>query len=204
MPGGGPQSGLLGFRELHRALAIDGGHATLVRTLLRDFAAGAIVVNAAQLDLIDCTVQDCQAQMGGALLVRGGAMVSVEGGSFLRNRAVLSGGALQMDDGHVNLANRTLFEQNVAPDGNGSTAYLSHSSSLEYTLPAPPGRWLNVRQGMTFRLDRAVEDLDLPYICAAGVVGGVVPEEQLGPGCSRLCPAAVSYTHLTLPTICSV
>ena len=90
----------------------------------------------------------------------------------------------------MRLLNATLLERNVAPEASGSSIYLAGSSgTLEYTLPAPPGRWLNIRQGLTFELGPGAEDLDFPYACAAGVVGGTSPEEQLGPGCSRPCPA---------------
>ena len=92
----------------------------------------------------------------------------------------------QVDSGNVRLANCTLVEGNSAPDGGGSSIYLSHDSTLQYTLPAPTGRWLFVRKGLTFHLDPGAEDSDLPYACPAGVVGGPTPEEQSGPQCSRM------------------
>lgn len=82
------------------------------------------------------------------------------------------------------LQNGTLLERNSAPDGGGGSVYLSPAAELEYTLPAPPGRWLNIRQGITFQLELVVEDLDFPYACSAGVVGGPSVEDQMGPGCS--------------------
>jgi hypothetical protein len=85
----------------------------------------------------------------------------------------------------VHLLNQTFFEHNSAPDRAGSSVYLSSRGSLQYTLPAPPGRWLNVRQGVIFKLPPGAEDLSFPYACAAGTVGGTNPEEQSGPGCSR-------------------
>eukprot|EP00966_Prymnesium_polylepis_P033409 776697-Prymnesium_polylepis.1 len=58
---------------------------------------------------------------------------------------------------------------------------------VRYTLPAPPGRWLNIRQGLTMTLGPGTaEDLDLPYPCPAGVVGGASPHDQSGPGCAKL------------------
>jgi hypothetical protein len=85
----------------------------------------------------------------------------------------------------VHLLNRTLLAHNSAPDGGGSAIHLAMAASLRYTLPAPPGRWLSIRHGLTFDLDSGVEDLDFPYACSGGVVGGSAPEEQMGPGCSR-------------------
>eukprot|EP00966_Prymnesium_polylepis_P168637 3899521-Prymnesium_polylepis.1 len=90
----------------------------------------------------------------------------------------------------------TLLEANSAPDGSGSSIYLGPTSTLLYTLPAPPGRWLNIRQGVTFSLDAGAEDLDLPYACSAGVIGGSLAEDQSGPGCSRTWCAAPSTTSL--------
>ena len=84
----------------------------------------------------------------------------------------------------MQLLNRTLFERNYASDGSGSSMYISHDATVEYTLPAPPGRWLSIRQGHTLLLDQGAEDLDLPYACSAGVIGGTSPIEQSGPGCS--------------------
>eukprot|EP00966_Prymnesium_polylepis_P130486 3018267-Prymnesium_polylepis.1 len=83
----------------------------------------------------------------------------------------------------------TLLVHNLAPDDGGSTSKLSPDGVIHYTLPAPPGRWLNIREGVTFVVNPGPEDLDLPHPCAAGIVGGSLPEEQLGPGCSRPCPA---------------
>ena len=88
----------------------------------------------------------------------------------------------------MRIYNQSLFERNVAPEGNGSAMHLS-SGTIEYTLPAPPGRWLNIRQGLTFQLKQGAEDLDFPYACSAGTVSGMSPGEQSGPGCSRPCPA---------------
>ena len=94
----------------------------------------------------------------------------------------------QVVDGHLILGNKTLFEHNSAPEG-GNSIYLVAGSTLKYTLPAPPGRWLNIRQGITFSMDAGAfdvaEDLDFPYPCSPGVVGGRTADEQSGPGCSK-------------------
>ena len=91
----------------------------------------------------------------------------------------------QVESGSVDLLNMTLLEQNVAPDGEGSSIHLASSGSLQYTLPTPPAHYLFIRQGDTFELKPGAEDAAFPYLCPAGVVGGTSPEEQSGPGCSR-------------------
>ena len=92
---------------------------------------------------------------------------------------------LQVESGRVNLLNRTLLEQNTAPDGNGSSIYLEPSGSLQYTLPAPAARYLFMRQGDTFELNIGAEDAAFPYSCPVGVVGGTSTEDQSGPACSK-------------------
>ena len=92
----------------------------------------------------------------------------------------------QVDGGVVHLRNETLFERNSADSKVGETIYLSPAGSVEYTLPAPPGRWLFIRQGTKYNLDPGSENSDFPYACPAGVVGGNKPEEQSGPQCSGL------------------
>ena len=91
----------------------------------------------------------------------------------------------QVDGGEVHL-NGTLFERNSAPDGGGGSIQVSRGA-VRYSLPAPPGRWLSIRQGFTLELQAgSAEDLDFPYVCPAGVVGGSSPWEQVGPACSRM------------------
>jgi hypothetical protein len=63
----------------------------------------------------------------------------------------------------VDLLNKTLLARNSAPRGSGRTIHLAAPGVLRYTLPAPPGRWLNIRQGIVFPLDPGAEELDLPY-----------------------------------------
>ena len=94
--------------------------------------------------------------------------------------------AAQVDGGgSVHLLNETLFEHNSAPDGKGGSLHLALIATVQYTLPAPPGRWLNIRRGLTLPLEPGTaEDVDLPYACPAGVVGGSAPDEQSGPGCA--------------------
>ena len=91
----------------------------------------------------------------------------------------------QIDSGRVYLHNKTLLEQNTAPDGDGSSIYLATSGSLHYTLPAPAAHYLFIPQGDTFVLSPGAEDAAFPYVCPAGVIGGTLPREQSGPACSR-------------------
>ena len=198
-----------------RALSVVGGDVTVTNTLVMGHPAGALSVEAAALNLRGCTLRDCSAPLGGAILVRGGAIVTASGSKLIGNRATVRGGAIQVtfthvfaahesslqqsalklttasshrqqvDSGNVMLANRTLLESNSAPDGGGSSISLSPDGTLQYTLPAPAGRWLNIRQGLTFQLDPGSEELDFPFACSPGVIGGALPEEQTGPGCSK-------------------
>ena len=100
-------------------------------------------------------------------------------------------------DGRVHLLNKTLLRSNDAP--TGASIHLSEAGSVLYTLPAPPGRWLFVRQGRTFELKSGFENSNFPYACPAGVVGGPTPEEQSGPQCSRLwyAFAGIRKLHMT-------
>ena len=206
---------------VERALAIVGGSALLARTTLSGHAAGAILVKAASLTLVESAVRNCRAPTGAAMLVQHGANVTAVRSNLTDNRAEDGGGAIQVlaacarrtlaaahrdatvvparccttpssafqtraqvVSGHVHLRNETLLERNVAP--HGSAILLSPAATLEYSLPAPPGRWLYIRQGLlTFQLDQGHEDSDFPYACPNGVVGGPSPAEQSGPQCSH-------------------
>ena len=88
---------LTGQPQVERALSISsGGHATLVQTVLRGHSAGALVVHAATLSLIDCIIRDSHALSGGAVLVSGGSNLTVIQSRFIGNSATESGGALQV------------------------------------------------------------------------------------------------------------
>ena len=193
-----------------RAVSIvGGGEATLRRTILRGHEGGAIAVSGATLTLIECTIRDSKADRGGAILVTGeSSSVMIVMSNFTRNEGFVSGGALQVcravqtsscaarksfasahisypqvEGGLVSLSDETLIERNEARDGFGISIHLVAPGRLTYTLPAPPGRWLNMKQGATFVLDPGPEDLDFPYACSPGVVGGSLPQYQKGPGC---------------------
>ena len=84
----------------------------------------------------------------------------------------------------MRLLNLTLFMHNAA-QGGGATIRRSWNSSVEYSLLAPPGRWLYVPVGTTFQLELQALEADFPFACPAGVVGGAAFEDQRGPQCSR-------------------
>eukprot|EP00966_Prymnesium_polylepis_P182093 4218141-Prymnesium_polylepis.2 len=170
-----------------RALTITGGRVILARTVLFGHSAGAIGVVEATLILIETTIRDCRARTGGAVLVGRDSTVRGTKTLFTDNSADVSGGALQVDGGRVELFNETLFRDNSASDGSGPSIHLSQTGTIEYTLPAPPGRWLFVRTGDTFQLDPGGQD-DFPFACPSGVVGSSSAQEQKGPQCSGPCP----------------
>ena len=67
---------------------------------------------------------------------------------------------------------------------------MAPQSTLVYTLPTPPGRWLNVQAGDTLTFTSGADDVtEFPYLCPAGVVGGVSGPEQSSPLCKEPCPA---------------
>ena len=89
--------------------------------------------------------------------------------------------------GRVRLYNRTFFGQNSAPDGRDSIS-IHPGGTVDYTLPAPPGRWLLVSDSASFRfrLDCKTTYSDFPFACSPGIVGGSTPEKQWGPQCWKL------------------
>lgn len=89
---------------------------------------------------------------------------------------------MQVDGGRVRLLNKTMFSRNWAPAGGA--IHLVPAGSIEYELPAPPGRYLFIPQGDTLQLQAGGVELDFPYACAAGVMGGISTVEQTGPGCA--------------------
>ena len=198
-----------------RALQITGGNVRLVRTILQDHAYGALSVEAANLELFNCVVRANRAPFGAAMLILKGSAVDVVQSNITSNTADVSGGALQVmgdrrfsepysnerrrtcslalaphtsqvEGGKVELRDETILRDNLAPDGKGSSVHVASNGSVTYWLPAPPGRWIHIRQGLTFQhLDAGPEDLDFPYACSPGVIGGTSFREQSGPGCSK-------------------
>ena len=82
------------------------------------------------------------------------------------------------------MRSQTFLEDNSAPGGTGSIRISPTRATLDYELPAPPGRYLFIPSGNVFSLDSETEDLNFPYGCPAGVKGGTSPSEQIGPGCA--------------------
>ena len=205
----------VGVATADLALRVLGGEAILDQTYLIEHTASAAIVAGGSLHLLNCRLQRNHAPKGGALIVRGGyvhvervifelnhatrggallvdaGLVRINNSTFLRNRATSSGGAIQVDGGQVHMFNGTRLEANSAPSNAGSSIYLSSAGSLNYALPAPPGRWLFLRQGSTFELEPGAEDGDFPYVCPAGVVGGdgTAPADQSSSGCKEMCPS---------------
>ena len=75
---------------------------------------------------------------------------------------------------------------------------------LEYSLPAPNGRWINAPGGSTQLLTDGVTS-DYPFACSPGVSGSssdVVA--QNGPQCTGLCPEGFMCPGATgTPATCS-
>ena len=139
---------------------------------------GAVAVSGtADVELSQCTLQGNEgAAEGGAVHQSGGRLV-LRGCALQHNRALRRGGALLHAGGTLVLADRTFLAANRAPAGGGATAW-SAGGTLAYALPAPAGRWVASA-----------------FLCQAW--------RQPCPAAAAGCEA-VSYTHLTLPTICSV
>eukprot|EP00966_Prymnesium_polylepis_P010353 238924-Prymnesium_polylepis.1 len=139
-----------------RPVSIVGGFVFLTRTVLRGHSAGAISVQGGFLKLSYCSVSNCRAPTGGGMIVSGDARVDVVRSNFTNNSADASGGALQVEGGHVHLLNATFFQQNrvLSADGSGASIHLASDGVIDYTFPAPPGRYLFVRQSDTFHVDR--------------------------------------------------
>ena len=96
----------------------------------------------------------------------------------------------QVDGGHVALLNRTVFANNSAPTDGGMSIFLSMNGTVQYTLPTPPGHWLNIPTGISKELEPGAEEsIDFPYLCPAGVVGSTKIEEMKAPSCKEPCPA---------------
>ena len=169
-----------------RALSVTGGHVVLVRTEMCGLT-GAIYVDFASLALVESTIRENRPTSGGVIHVRGNTSeVHMERSLIIDNSPAASSAALQVDSGRVYLRNETRFERN----GGGGSIVLSAVATVQYTLPAPPGRWLFIRQGTTFQVEPGTAvDSEFPFDCPAGVVGGTSVRDQSGPGCSRQCDA---------------
>ena len=101
--------------------------------------------------------------------------------NLVNNSATISGGALRVIAGTVNLLNKTILSANSAP--SGSSALVNGRGSVTYTLPAPSGRWVLTPDGLTYRLERGSIETDFPFTCNAGLVGGPSAVDQSSPAC---------------------
>ena len=123
-----------------RALIVDGGQVHIVRTTFSNLQAGAIAVTAGTVQLQQALFLDNLAEQGGALLVSGGVSHVAET-EFQSNRAIVSGGAIHVSSGVVELSRLTRLVQNYAPKG----ASLCEPLDSNAAVPATP-HWLALRR----------------------------------------------------------
>ena len=146
-----------------------------------------------------------EAEEGGAISVSGGnTTVHLVGTRVALNVATTRGGGLHVTGGVVALSNRTVLEDNSAPEGH-TMQLLGGATS--YYLPAPAGRWVNTAVLDTERgtlvsavaLGAHVEDY--PFPCREGHVGSDHDiSTQLNPDCVGPCPAGKICTANPNPT----
>lgn len=80
-----------------RALSLTGGNAVLTQVLLRGHPTGAIAIDGGDMTLFECTIRDCRASVGGAMLVRSASSVArIIASNIANNSATVSGGAVQV------------------------------------------------------------------------------------------------------------
>ena len=167
---------------------------------------GAVVAAAGSHVLIaHSALERNEAEEGGALSVSGGnTTVHLVGTRVALNVATTRGGGLHVTGGVVALSNRTVLEDNSAPEGH-TMQLLGGATS--YYLPAPAGRWVNTAVLDTERgtlvsavaLGAHVEDY--PFPCREGHVGSDDDiSTQLNPDCVGPCPAGKICTANPNPT----
>eukprot|EP00965_Chrysotila_dentata_P196809 6177818-Pleurochrysis_carterae.AAC.9 len=112
---------------------------------------------------INCLFENNTADEGGAIAVADGE-VRLERSLLRNNQARLRGGAVYVDgSGSVLLSNRTLLVgDKAAADGTGRAVYLRRGT-LQYTLPAPIGRWIESFGAATAHLLKAEGSIDFDY-----------------------------------------
>ena len=187
-----------------RAMHTNGGHSTIRSSRFEANLGGAIAATSgSKLFIWDSALVRNEAKHGGALAVKGNQTeVTVVATRIERNSATLQGGGLHVTDGSVTLANRTVLEDNSAPEG--AAMQLSGGITV-FALPAPPGRWVNTAV-MHSRLETLVstlvlgsQDEDYPFACPPGVHGDDKDiKTQVSPVCVGACPAGSicpSATH---------
>ena len=186
-----------------RALHANGGHSTIRSSRFVANLGGAIAATSGRLFIYDSALVENEAEYGGALAVKGNQTeVTAVATRIERNSATLQGGGLHVADGSVTLANRTVLEENSAPEG--AAMQLSGGITV-FALPAPRGRWVNTAvmhprlETLVSTLELGAQDEDYPFACPPGVHGDDKDiKTQVSPVCVGACPAGSicpSATH---------
>ena len=187
------------------ALDMSGGEVFVTHSNLSGFLSSAFIVKGGVLQLSHSRVANNYASSGGGMRMTGG-LVFISHSLFEDNVANVSGGALHVRSGTVQLSDQTLFRGNrVNSPNGGSTFFIDQGASVEYTMPAPLGRWILATHDATARLDYGTWSSDYPFACTPGIVGrSLNPDDQSQPGCSGLCPAGYSCAApaTTIPELC--
>ena len=190
------------------AIVVDGGDAS--------FAGRA--EGLPRVEATGCSLTLNTARYGGAIAAQT-AHVALSYTSVSSNTALVRGGALHAVDTFLLLANESLLVENVAPVGNGSSAYVASSTpnnaggsaAWQYALPTPMGYWIAnsepcapgepcsgaSRDPLASLAAVTVANLALgaledeyPFACPPGTFGSSVSvAAQTGPSCSGICPA---------------
>ena len=130
----GPSSG-------RRAMLVSDGTVELRAMLMSSLAAGALEVAGGFVTIWDSSMTNNTAARGGAVLLRGGGVLTMYRSLLDDNSALESGGAIAVDGGSLLLANQTALRRNAAPQGR-TLFLLSVSASVSYGLPVPLGHWI--------------------------------------------------------------
>ena len=195
-----------GTRALH-AIGI-GGTVEVGGSTFEDNSGGAVVAAAgSQVHISHSVLVRNTAAEGGAISVAGAATtLHLVGTRIALNVATARGGGLHVAGGVVTLDNRTVLEDNRAPEGH-TMQLLGGATS--YFLPAPAGRWVNtavldpVRGTLVSAVALGSHVEDYPFACREGHFGSDEDvSTQLNPDCvgpcprGKICPGA---THTPLP-----
>ena len=167
---------------------------------------GAVVAAAGSHVLIaHSALERNEAEEDGAISVSGGnTTVHLVGTRVALNVATTRGGGLHVTGGVVALSNRTVLEDNSAPEGH-TMQLLGGATS--YYLPAPAGRWVNTavldaeRGTLVSAVALGAHVEDYPFPCREGHVGSDHDiSTQLNPDCVGPCPAGKICTANPNPT----
>eukprot|EP00966_Prymnesium_polylepis_P257106 5939434-Prymnesium_polylepis.1 len=120
---------------VERGLSITHSVVVLVRIVLFGHTSGAIEVHGASLAMIDCTVSGSRAPSGGALMIGSNAMVLLELCKLNGNRADLSGGAINIEEGSNLTVAESIFMDNSAAVSGGALQVIALSrAAFVFTL----------------------------------------------------------------------